>query len=207
MSVVDTIRLLIVDDHTLFREGLARLLAGEPSLEVLGSVGGIDEALRAMRLARPDVILLDLDLGTERGLDLLLHPEVVGTGIKVLVVTAGTSRLEFDAMRQAGGSGLVHKGSSPDKLLEAIRRVASGETHVENPAAIHPAEDRTKLSDREVRITRLITRGMSNKEIADELAVAESTVKAALRVLFGKVGVRTRSQLVRVALEQYRDLL
>lgn len=208
------IRLFLVDDHPLFREGLARLLESQPEFEVCGREGSVRDALTSLDRAHPDVILLDVDLGNERGLDLVHQMRQRQMPGRVLVVTAGVSDREAVQLVQAGVAGIFHKNKSPDILCSAIREVAGGGVHLESRylRPLFETIDEThgaqpKLTEREIRIMRLILQGMANKEIGQELDVAESTVKAALRTLFEKVGVHTRSQLVRVALEQYKDLL
>lgn len=213
-AATSAVRLLLVDDHALFREGIARLLAAEPEFEVRGRAGSIKEAQAALGAAPFDVVILDVDLGQERGLDLMPELRRSHPGVKVLLVTAGVSDREAIQYIQAGAAGIFHKTRPPEELCEAVRSVARGEVFLEPEymrplfSAADPSHDvRPKLTEREVAITRLILEGLANKEIGERLGLAESTVKAALRQLFDRVGVRTRSQLVKVALEQYRDLL
>jgi len=208
------IRLFLVDDHPLFREGLARLLESEPEFEVCGREGTVQEALASLDRANPDVVLLDVDLGNGRGLDLVQQMKLRQTPVRVLVVTAGVTDREAVQLVQAGVAGIFHKNKAPEVLCSAIREVAAGGVHLESrylkPLFETIDESRAappKLTDREIRIMRLVLQGLANKEIGQQLEVAESTVKAALRALFDKLGVRTRSQLVRVALEQYKELL
>lgn len=210
----EKIRLFLVDDHALFREGLIRLLEAEPDFTVAGRAGNIAEAVAAIPELKPDVVLLDVDLGGERGVELLQDPAIASQIPKILVVTAGASDREALMLVQAGVAGIMHKQKPPAELCQAIRQVARGEVYLEarylRPLfqSVEGGEsDRVTLTEREVKIMRLIFQGMANKEIGEKLSVAESTVKAALRVMFDKLGVRTRSQLVKVALEQYRDQL
>lgn len=210
----EKIRLFLVDDHALFREGLIRLLEAEPDFIVAGRAGNIAEAVAAIPELKPDVVLLDVDLGGERGVELLQDPAIASQIPKILVVTAGASDREALMLVQAGVAGIMHKQKPPAELCQAIRQVARGEVYLE-ARYLRPLfqsveggdTDRVTLTEREVKIMRLIFQGMANKEIGEKLSVAESTVKAALRVMFDKLGVRTRSQLVKVALEQYRDQL
>lgn len=210
----EKIRLFLVDDHALFREGLIRLLEAEPDFAVVGRAGNLTEAAVGIPELKPDVVLLDVDLGGERGVELLQHPVISGQLPKILVVTAGASDREALMLVQAGVAGIMHKQKPPAELCQAIRQVARGEVYLEarylRPLfqSVESGQgDRVTLTEREVKIMRLIFQGMANKEIGEKLSVAESTVKAALRVMFDKLGVRTRSQLVKVALEQYRDQL
>lgn len=200
------IRLFVVDDHALFREGLVRLFEGEQDFSVCGSAGSLEEAVQRLPGTNPDVLLLDVDLGGARGLHLL---ESMRPGpCKVLVVTAGVGDREAVLMIRAGAAGIVHKQRPPAELCAAIRAVARGGVVLdERWARLLADSSPPRMTEREVRITKLILRGASNKEIAGEIGAAESTVKAALRTLFEKMGISTRSQLVKVALEQYQDQL
>jgi DNA-binding NarL/FixJ family response regulator len=209
------IRILVIDDHALFREGLARLLEGEPDIEVTGCVGSGAEAAASLAEVCPDLVILDVDLGAERGLNLLPMLRRLCPDARILVVTAGLTDREAVQYVEGGAAGIFHKTRPPYTLCEAVRKVFHGEVYLE-PGYVKPlfsavqqasTDDRPRLTEREIAITRMILEGLANKEIAARLSVAESTVKAALRVLFEKVGVRTRSQLVKVALEQYREYL
>lgn len=209
------LRLFVIDDHALFRNGVERLLENVPGFTICGQTATVTDALQLIPEAAPDIILLDVDLGSERGLEIFPFLRSRGYEGKVLVVTGGVTDLEAVQLIQAGASGILHKHKPPQELCDAIRRVAQGEVYLDQhylKPLFHCVESsegqvRRALADREVRILRSILQGMANKEIAEQLGVTESTVKAALRVLFDKLGVRTRSQLVKVAMEQYRDQL
>ena len=210
-----TIRILILDDHNLFRSGVVRLLQSEPDIEVVAACGTVAEALEALAKQPIDVVLLDYDLGPERGSDLVVTMKERGVRAKVLVVTAEvTSRQAMDLM-QLGVAGIFPKADSPEALLEAIRKVQSGEAWLRQDhlkllvqTLNEPSQmDEKSFSARERAVLRGVVEGLANKEIAADLQISESSVKAALQQIFGKTGVRTRSQLVRVALDRYRDLV
>lgn len=209
------ITLLLVDDHALFREGLARVLDAQPDLEVIAKTDSARAALEALESLNPCVILLDVDLGPERALDFVRLARQNGYAGGVLVVTAGVGDQEAIQLVQAGVAGIFHKHNSPESLCDVIRQVAGGEVYLEQRylkplfQTVDPAHAsaQPRLTEREITLLRLIFQGMANKEIAETLSLSESAVKATLRVLFDKLGVRTRSQLVRVAIEQYRDQL
>jgi DNA-binding NarL/FixJ family response regulator len=204
------IRLLLLDDHVLFRESLSRLLASEPDFEIAGNCGAAAEALGVLQKAPVDVILLDFDLGEDHGNEFLNTARRAGFGGKVLMVTAGMSAMESSIALQAGASGVFLKHNSPGTLAKAIRMVAEGEMWVD-PRVIQAMADgvrhgeeqaaRKLLTEREQEVLRGIFEGLSNKEIATGIGVSESAVKATLQQLFQKTRVRTRSQLVRIALE------
>jgi two-component system nitrate/nitrite response regulator NarL len=207
------VRILFVDDHTLFRESVIRLLEREPAFTIAGHCSSIQEArLLIHSTNRVDVVLLDYDLGSELGTDLLIDLRHTSPSTKVLMVTGGMSASSITNALQAGISGLILKHSDPYQLVDAIRSVASGASWWD-PAALPiseqtapllpPAEAPRALTDRQRKVLRFIFDGLANKEIAAQLQVSESAVKASIQELFLKAGVRTRSQLVRVAIERY----
>jgi len=210
------IRLLLVDDHALFREGLARLLASEPDFELAVPCSSGEEALRVLESREIDLILLDYDLGAETGSRFLVLAAQRGFKGRVLVVTAGLGDSEVAEMLRLGVTGIFLKHNPPSLLAKAIRKVMAGEIWLDQRyLKILLQESRAsdlqgrgrRLSEREREVLRSVFQGLANKEIAVRLQVSESSVKATLQQLFFKTGVRTRSQLVRVALEQYRDYL
>jgi len=206
------IRLMLVDDHTLFREGLARLLEAENGLQLVGHFSAAAEALAATGLESVDVVLLDFDLGETQGLDFLREAQNAGFAGRVLMVTAGMSDADALEVMRSGASGIFLKHNPPNSLIDAIRRVATGEPWLDSTSLdslVGAASSASKppasasLNKREREVLKSVFEGMSNKEIAAQLEISESYVKAVLQQLFGKTGVRTRSQLVRVALEKH----
>ncbi|MGA2133727.1 MAG: response regulator transcription factor [Bryobacteraceae bacterium] len=210
------IRILIVDDHTLFRESVARLLAAEPDFTIAGHCASADEALRLVAQSPVDVVLLDYDLGEGKGTAFLARAHSLGFTGRVLVVTAGVTDLEAAEMIRRGIAGILPKHCSPAALAQSIRDVHGGKEYFEpgylrsvvlGVTASATEYPRKKLTDRERQVLHYVFEGLANKEIADRLQVSESSVKATLQQLFSKTGVRTRSQLVRTALENYKDQL
>jgi DNA-binding NarL/FixJ family response regulator len=208
---MDQTRLLLVDDHILFREGLSRLLAAEPDFEIVGSCGTAAEALEVLKGATVDLVLLDFDLGEEHASQLISSARRQGFEGKILMVTAGMSANESSIAIQLGASGIFLKQNSPGTLTRAIRMVIGGEAWVDEKvmrllaAAVDEHEDQSSvkvLTRREQQVLQGVFEGLTNKEVAAQLGVTESAVKATLQQLFQKTGVRTRSQLVRIALER-----
>jgi DNA-binding NarL/FixJ family response regulator len=203
------IRLLLVDDHPLFREGLSRLLASEPEFEMVAHCGTAAEGLEKLRHAEIDVVLLDFDLGDRQGNHFLSSAFQSGYAGKILMVTAGMSARESSAALRLGASGIVLKHSSPGALADAIRKVARGEMWVDQKIIQQMADSlqedqplpRPVLTFREDQVLQGVFEGLTNKEIAVKIGVSEDSVKATLKHLFLKTGARTRSQLVRIALE------
>jgi two-component system, NarL family, nitrate/nitrite response regulator NarL len=211
-----TIRLLLVDDHALFRESVARLLQSEPGFEVVAHCASGTEALRIVTtLGEIDVVLLDLDLGQEHGTKVLDSLRRAGFEGKVLLVTAGVNDSELPRLIQKGISGVFLKNGSPGSLIQGIRDAMDGKVLFGLDLLQRALKSPTigtdvscgSLTERERLVLSFVFEGLSNKQIANRLQISESAVKASLQQLFAKTGVRTRGQLVRVALEQYQDQL
>lgn len=201
------IRLLLLDDHVLFREGVSRLLASEDDFEVVAQCETAAEALAALSRAEADVILLDYDLETDIGTRFLSSAHAAGFRGKVLMVTAGMNELQCSLAWRLGIAGIALKHSSPARLLEAIRTVAAGgqwhdERNDQETVAREPSARQRDLTPRERQVLRGVLEGQTNKEIAHNVGASLSSVKASLQQLFDKTGVRTRGQLVRVAVER-----
>ena len=207
------IRILMVDDHSLFRESLSRLLATDREFHVVAQCATLGEAQLALNQHAIDLVLLDYDLGPEAGSDLLTAIRLHHSGVKVLLVTAGLSDELTVRVMEAGASGIFLKHSSSDLLVAAIRQVAGGETWIDHAtlqslaagrrARTEVAELSRPLTARQREVLRGILDGLANKEIAWKLNTSESSVKAVIQELFHKAGVRTRSQLVRIAFEKH----
>lgn len=208
-----TIRALLVDDHALFRESMSRVLADEPGLEI-AQCGSIREALPMLAQQRFDLVLLDHDLGSERASQFLPAARQIGFEGRVLVVTAWVSDTEARRLIRQGVAGIFLKERPLSELIESIRTVVDGGTwldrsfaRTEDPAAATEPASVPVFNERQRKVLRFVLEGLSNKEIAWRLQISESYVKAILQSLFQKTGVRTRGQLVRVAVEQYEDQL
>jgi DNA-binding NarL/FixJ family response regulator len=207
------IRILLVDDHGLFRDSLSRLLQTEDGFRMVGSCGTVGEALLVIASERPDIILLDYDLGEEQGTVALDQIRKSGFKGRVLMVTAGMSDAATVRVLESGSEGIFLKHSSPAQLVEAIRRLVAGEPWLDPRAmrsliagATGKSEEQRSgpqvLTPRERLVLQGVFEGLTNKEIAAQLEVSEGSIKAVMQQLFDKTGVRTRSQLVRIALEK-----
>ncbi len=211
--MVHETRILMVDDHALFRESLGRLLQTAFDMSVVGQCATVAEAFSELAQSEPDVILLDYDLGEESGLSLLAELKRRQSSARVLMVTAGMHDEVILRVMEMGASGIFLKHGSPDRLIQAIQRVAAGEVWLDDPALrslLAERRNRTEqierarpLTARQSEVLRGILDGLANKEIAWKLNTSETAVKAAVQELFHKAGVRTRSQLVRIAIEQH----
>jgi len=207
------VRLLIVDDHEMFREGLSRTLEREPDLVVAAQCDSSREALPLLHGV--DIVLLDVDLGPERAIDFVQAARRTGFAGQILILTAGASGTEALQLIHSGVRGIIHKRHSGQVLCDAIRKVAAGEVFLEERylSPLFNSVDHTRsplrreLTDRDRTVLRYIFRGLTNREIGTHLHISEGAVKASVRQLCEKLSVRTRAQLVKVALEQYKDQL
>jgi DNA-binding NarL/FixJ family response regulator len=209
------IKILLVDDHGLFRESLSRLLQAEPDFRIAATCGSATEALAVVDQQRIDVVLLDYDLGEEQGLTFLESARKKGFPGRVLMVTAGMSDAGTLRALESGAAGIFLKHSPPAQLVEAINKVMSGEMWLDARAirslvagaSGKSDEQRTSqpLTERERAVLKGVFQGLTNKEIGARLQTSEGTIKAVMQQLFDKTGVRTRSQLVRIALERLAE--
>lgn len=213
-TAAKNIRLLLLDDHALFRESVARLLQAEPGFEVVANCSSGTEALRIIKSREIDIVLLDLDLGEERGADFLESLRAEHFKGKVLLVTAGVNERDVPTFIRKGVSGVFMKHGYPADLIQGIREAMEGKAlfnqdllrkALESAKELSTQQDTVRFTERERRVLSSVFEGLANKQIGDRLEISESAVKACLQQLFAKTGVRTRSQLVRIALEQYRD--
>jgi len=205
------IRALLIDDHALFRQSVAQSLTIDPDLTVV-PCASIRDGLVLLQQQEFDLVLLDHDLGAERASQFLPAARQIGYEGRVLVVSAWVSDTEARRLIRQGVNGIFLKQGELSELAAVIRTIASGGTWFdrsfaaigEDPAASPQAAPPT-FNDRQRKVLRFVLEGLSNKEIAWRLQISESYVKAILQSLFQKTGVRTRGQLVRVAVEQYED--
>lgn len=202
-----------MDDHSLFRESLSRLLETEPDFKIAGSYASAKAALDAGDLSQADLALLDYDLGDDQGGEFIAEAAHRGFRGRILLVTAGMSGAAMAQLLDAGACGVFLKHSPPSLLVEAIRMVAAGgswldpritQSEIDAARAVGLASLAEKpLTKREREVLHGVFEGLANKEIGARLSVSESAVKAVLQQLFDKTGVRSRGQLVRIALERH----
>jgi two-component system, NarL family, nitrate/nitrite response regulator NarL len=195
----------------LFRESLRRLLEAEDAFEIAGDVSSTSDVLNRLSRMQIDMILLDFDLGEKTALEFLTQVHSQNLKIHILLVTAGLNHSDIIRVFELGISGIFLKHSPPEDLVTAIQRVMSGETWLDPrvmgsmaPTITNTSLQRDSikaLNDRQREVLQGVFEGLSNKEIAAKLDISEPYVKAILQQLFNKTGVRSRSQLVRVALE------
>ena len=191
------IRVAIVDDHPVLREGTAALLAAQPGLEIAGVAGALDEADALVRSTEIDVVLLDIRLGTDSGLRWLTGPGDARPA--VIVLTSYDYPQYADAALRLGASGFVLKTAPIAELVDAIRRAAAGGMSFARRPASGAA---VKLSEREHDVVSLVVEGLSNDEIAARLGIGAKTVESHLRRLFERLDVASRTELATRALRE-----
>lgn len=211
--------ILLVDDHALFRDSVARFLDGDSGFQIVGGCATVQEAREFLQANPVDLVLLDFDLGERDGIDFMNVAASIGYRGKVLLVTAGVGEADAANLLKRGIAGVFLKHNSPATLVAAIREVLAGNVwfeqnylkkivgHAAEQAVENQVPRTRKLTEREQQVLIGVFEGLANKQIAARLNVSESSVKATLQQLFQKTGVRNRSQLVRIALEQYRELI
>ena len=202
-----TVRVLVVDDHPVVRAGLRALLAVDARVDVVGEAASGEEALVVARARRPDVVLMDLQLGA--GLDGVAATRALRAdpdGPCVLILTTYDTDADIVRAVEAGAAGYLLKDTPPATLVAAVERAARGETVLAPRAAEvlvgHMRDPRPALSDREAQVLARVAAGHSNREIARELLISEATVKTHLVHVFDKLGVDSRTAAVAVAREQ-----
>jgi len=208
-TVVEPIRLLLLVDNVLLREALCRLLESEPDFLVVAQYGSAGEALEAAGRSRPDVVLLGLDSSAQAGYGFLSSAREAGFGGRILIMTAGMSSEDSLKALQLGACGIFQRGDGLGGLIKALRRVAAGEAWLDQDviraladlASVKESGLGASLAEREQQVLRGVMDGLTNKKIGDEIGIPEGAVKAALRRMFQKAGVRTRGQLIRRALD------
>ncbi len=210
-----TIRIVMIEDHALLRGALAQTLSNEPDLVIAGECSSVDEALALIASQKVDIVLLDINLGSEQGGSFLNRARSAGYKGKVLVVTAGVSDREASWLLSRGCSGIFLKNEPLTTLVARVRSVVrspeSEEASTPNNQAAE-AHDSTQvlrkpLTRRESTVLRHICEGLANKEIAQEMGVTEHSIKSFVQQLFAKTGARSRAQLVAFAIEKYWDQL
>ena len=199
------IRILIVDDHPVVREGLMAVLEGIPDIRVVGSVQSAEEALAAMKTVRPDIVLLDLELPGMSGIDAIPRVIAGGDHVRVIVLTAYDTEERVLGAIRAGAGGYLLKGAAAAEIVHAIRAVREGGSYLTPRVATQVMAQVVSrgrsgvLSEREREVLRLIAQGQSNKQIGRQLSITERTVKFHVTSIFNKLGTDNRAQAIAVA--------
>ncbi len=198
---------LVVDDHPLFRKGVVQLLAMEPSIEVVGEAGNREQALALVQRHEPDLILLDLNLKAENGLDILAALKAEDPSRRVVMLTVSDAAEDLIGAIRAGADGYLLKDMEPEQLLDRVRAALAGEVVIGEALAARLASalrqeaqdsaarvkrDLALLTEREQQVLRCLADGQSNKRIARSLSITEGTVKVHVKNLLKKLNFRSR---------------
>jgi two-component system response regulator NreC len=208
------IRLLLVDDHEIVRAGLRMLFMAEPDMEIVGEAGSAEEALRAVRKVKPDVVLMDVAMPGMSGIEATRRIKEADPGVAVLALTMHEDEQYFFEMLNAGASGYIPKRAAPDDLVSAIHVVSQGNVFLYPTLAkllvkdfiqrAESGEDSVAdvLTPREREVLTYIAEGHTNREIAEELVISHKTVDRHRENIMRKLNLHSRVELVKYAIEK-----
>jgi two-component system NarL family response regulator len=202
--MADRIRIMLVEDHQVVRQGLVALLSTMDDLEIVGSVGDGLEAIETFRKVEPDVTLIDLQLPKLGGADTIRQIRTEFPQARFIVLTTFDGDEDIYRALQAGARAYLLKGMPLDELLTTIHAVHSGKLHIPSAVAEKLAERLSgqELTPRELSVLERIVAGRANKEISADLSISEATVKTHINSLLGKLGVTDRTQAATTALQR-----
>jgi two-component system nitrate/nitrite response regulator NarL len=211
--MAEPIRVVLVDDHTLFRKGLAELLEHSGAVKVVGITGNPDEARRLLREQTPDVVMMDLNMPARDGISLLRDFRAEGINVPTLFLTVSNAESDLAAALRAGARGYLLKDMEPDDVVDAVRRAARGETVVAPAMTAQlvnlvdakrntPESLLNQLTGREREILQHLARGASNKAIARTLNISQETVKLHVRHVLAKLNLSSRVEAAVFAVER-----
>ena len=209
------IRVLVVDDHALFRHGVLELLRGEADLEIVGQASDRLQAIDLASELQPDVVLMDVRMPGASGIEATRRIRAGQPATRVVMLTVSEDEDDLYASLRAGASGYLLKESPVEEIAVAIRVVANGQSLFSPPMAakllsefnvlsrrVEAEHDGRRLTDRELEVLRLIARGLSNKDIASELVIAQNTVRNHVRNILEKLQVRSRVEAAMYAVRE-----
>jgi two-component system, NarL family, response regulator len=198
------IRILVVDDHPVLREGIAALVNGQTDMKLVGEASDGQEAIAQYRLHRPDVTLMDLQMPTMSGIETIIAIRDESPNARIIVLTTYGGDVQVVRALKAGACGYLLKGHVHKALLDTIRAVHAGQKRISPEVAAELADHagEEELTAREIDVLRLIAEGNANKEIAGKLSVTEETVKGHVKNILAKLGVNDRTHAVSIGLKR-----
>ena len=204
------IRIFIIDDHPILREGMERLIDREPDMEICGQSDGDEWTLSRLYDSKPDVVILDLSLKSSNGLDLIHNIKAQFAKTAVFVLSMHDENLYAERVLRAGASGYIMKQEAPGKVLDAIRKVANGNIYVSEAMSkrllkglVKPGKETAvaSLSDREFQVFQYIGEGFTHQEIADQLSLSKKTIESHVERIKEKLSLKNGRELLRRAVE------
>ena len=198
------IRILIVEDHPVFRKGLTTIIESEPDMILVGQAANAAEAIAEFRRHRPDITLMDLRLPGTNGTDALITIRGEFPDARIIMLTTSDGDADIQRAMRAGAWGYILKSMPLEELLAVVRSVHAGRRHVPAEVAVRLAEylGEKDLTTRELEVLQLIRDGYRNKQIADRLLIAETTVSFHIKNLVSKLGANDRTHAVTIALRR-----
>lgn len=208
--MANPIRILLADDHPLFREGVAHSLGAEPDFEIIAQASSGEEAVELAHQLHPDIALLDVTMSGMGGIAAAGIIAASTPGVRIMMLTVSENRENLMAALKAGAHGYVLKGVSAGELRDITRRVAGGEAYVTPALAAdmltefsqpHPIDSFSELTTRETQILQLLSQGLTNREIGERMYLAEKTVKHYMTSILQKLHVRSRTEAALIAMQ------
>jgi len=198
------IRILAVDDHALVRQGVALLVGTQPDMTLVGEASNGREAIQQFRTHRPDVTLMDLQMPEMNGFDAIIAIRGQFPDAKIIVLTTYRGDVQILRALKAGAQGYLLKNTLHKELVEAIRAIHAGRKALSSEASYEIAEHATDdaLTPAEISVLRLIAAGNANKQIADQLKIAEETVKSRVKSILSKLGANDRTHAAMIGMKR-----